>query len=146
MYGDPPASLLLVEPDQRLAGQLQCAVGDLAHVEWCADFGTARARFLTRSFTFLVTRLRLGAHNGLHLVHLAGSRDLPARCIVHSDSRDLSMADEVQRTGAFYERTERVEVTLKAYLRRPLPPVDRRNSLVPERRTAFRGGRRIGDR
>jgi hypothetical protein len=138
-------SLLLVEPDHGLAGPLQSAMRGLVHVEWHADFHGARERMLLLPFTFLVTRLRLGAHNGLHLVHLAAARDLPARCIVHGDSRDWSMAGEVQRSGAFYERTERVGVTLKAYLRSPLPPVDRRASLLPDRRAAFRGGRRIGD-
>jgi hypothetical protein len=37
-------------------------------------------------------------------------------------------------------------VTLTAYLGSNLPPVDRRDPAMPDRRTPFRGGRRIWDR
>jgi len=37
-------------------------------------------------------------------------------------------------------------VTLAAYLGSDLPPVDRRDPAVPDRRTPFRGGRRSWDR
>ena len=47
---------------------------------------------------------------------------------------------DVRRAGAFYEVVDRLPVTLTAYLSGNLPPSDRRDPAVPDRRTPFREG------
>ena len=96
-------------------------------------------------FAFVVTNLRLNAYNGLHLVILAAATDSPPRSVVYTDRRELVMARDVQRAGAFYETGECLPVTLAAYFHGTLPPADRRDPSEPERRANVRGGRRSWD-
>src|SRR5262249_26926727 len=96
---------------------------------------------------FLVTNVRLGAYNGLHLVYLAESfhRGL-TRAIVYSDVLDIAIAREAQLAGAFYEIRTNLPAALPSYLRAPiLPPCDRRNPADRYRRAQFRGVRRGSD-
>jgi hypothetical protein len=93
----------------------------------------------------VVSNLRLGAFNGLHLTY-AASANSPARCIIYTDAREPALAQDVRRAGAFYEVTDRLPVTLTAYLTGDLPPADRRDPALPDRRVPFRGGRRSWDR
>jgi hypothetical protein len=65
---------------------------------------------------------------------------------VYTEAREPALAQDVRRAGAFYEITDRLPVTLPAYLVSTLPPSDRRDPAMPDRRTPFRGGRRIWDR
>ena len=93
----------------------------------------------------MISNLRLGAFDGLHLTY-AASATTPARCIVYTEAREPALAQDVPRAGAFYEVTDRLPVTLTAYL-----PATCRRSIAgiratPDRRTPFRGGRRIWDR
>jgi hypothetical protein len=137
--------VLLVEPDQAFAAKLQHAAAPVATVDYCAEFDTARPRLFERPFDFLVTNLRLKAYNGLHLVYLAGATGACSRYIAYSAKRDAAIAREVHRAGAFYETGECLAITLAAYLRGTLPPSDRRDPGLPDRRVIFRGGRRCWD-
>jgi DNA-binding NtrC family response regulator len=140
-------TLLLVEPRDASREVLRAAVGQLAAVEAHADFAQARRRLGATPFDFLVTNLRLGAYNGLHLVYLAASfnRGL-TRAIVYSNELDVGIAREVQLAGAFYELRTSLPAALHSYLRAPLlPPRDRRNPAIRDRRAQFRGGRRGSD-
>jgi DNA-binding NtrC family response regulator len=127
----------------RVLPAIQRAVGDVADVESCAEFRRARTRLLTKPPDFLVTNLRLEAHNGLHLVLLAAGTG--TRCIVYAANDDIVSAHEAQNLGAFYERSERFPFALRTYVTTSLPQRDRRDVMVLDRRLIFRGGRRSTD-
>jgi hypothetical protein len=110
-----------------------------------ATFSSARVRLLDKPPTLLVTALRLREYNGLHLAYLAAARELPTRCVVHTDAVDPIQAREVRAAGAFYETRARLPVALRAYLSAALPPQDRRETLEFDRRHVPRGGRRAAD-
>jgi PleD family two-component response regulator len=134
--------ILLVDPDTDSLRAAQRALRFLADVEVSSTFAAARARIVSNPPDLLVTNLRLRAYNGLHLVHTATAR---TRCIVYSNHDDLVLAREVQAAGAFYERSKRLPRVLAAYVRALLPPHDRRNLTMPDRRQLARGGRRCTD-
>jgi len=137
--------VLLVEPDTVRRAHLRDAVRAVADIDGDADFLIARTHLISKPYNWLFTNVRLGAYNGLHLVQLAGTARRPVRSIVYDDQRDVWLAREAQRVGAFYESGERVDRALPAYLRGALPLQDRRDPAEPDRRIAFRGGRRCTD-
>lgn len=135
--------MLLVEPDGQLRARLRDSVP--AHLDMDASFQAARTRLFAHPYDWLITNVRLGAFNGLHLVHLAGSARLAVRFLVYSDRPDLSLAREAQRLGAFYESRDCLHRALAAYLGGTLPLRDRRDPTIRDRRLVFRGGRRCTD-
>jgi CheY-like chemotaxis protein len=137
--------LLIVEPDLVFRTFLAETVDGRAAVETVADFPVARARLFAAPLDLVVTNLRLGAFNGLHLAYLLASTARPPRVVVYSDHLDLSLIREAQRAGAFCERQRRLPYALPAYLDADLPPLDRRDPLRPDRRSIYRGGRRASD-
>jgi DNA-binding NtrC family response regulator len=137
--------LLIVEPDPIFRVLLEETVHRRARVETTADFPTARARLFAWPPDLVVTNLRLGAFNGLHLAYLLASGDWPSRAVVYSESVDVSLAQEARRAGAFWEFRRRLPYALPAYLDADLPARDRRDPLKPDRRSAFRRGRRASD-
>jgi len=137
--------ILVIEPNDVARRRLQLAVTALADVELHGQFETARARISFGSFEFIVTNIRLGAFNGLHLAYVASLGPHAPRVIVYSDQRDSGLAREAQRAGAFYEVGECLPVTLAAYLKGTLPEQDRRNPDTADRRNDVRGGRRCWD-
>jgi DNA-binding NtrC family response regulator len=136
--------VLLVEPESEVRAVLQEATRSIAHVAAHNNFSTARASLLECRFDFVITNLRLGDYNGLHLVHIAAAHRLGVRTIVYSDRHEFGLAREAQRAGAFYERGECLPVTVRAYLSSRLPPDDRRDP-SHDRRQSTRGGRRAWD-
>ena len=60
-------SALLVDPDADRLDLLTKEIGEAAEVTSCVDFQSARDCLLTTSPDFLISHLRLGAYNGLHL-------------------------------------------------------------------------------
>jgi hypothetical protein len=121
----------------------------LVDVDVCTEFSLARARlFETPPPDLLVTNLRLGPFNGLHLVYLAQSANLPTICLTygeHKNTTDVALAREAQLAGAFYEASYRLPHALPAYLQATLPSRDRRDPSREDRRRTFRGGRRATD-
>ena len=109
------------------------------------SFDDARVFLDETQFDLVVANLRLGAYNGIHLAYTVRLAELSTHVIVHSDARDVTAARDIQRAGALYERTERLVVSLQAYLGGTLPSVDRRNPLQFDRRRFARGGRRAWD-
>jgi len=137
--------VLLVESNRRVSDIIQDSLYPLAQVYRHFEFESARRRLGTVRFDFVVTNLRLGAFNGLHLAY-AVKAVAATRCIVYTESREPALAQDVRRAGAFYEVADRLPVTLPAYLVGTLPSTDRRDPAVPDRRSPFRGGRRSWDR
>ena len=138
-------SALLVDPDADRLDLLTKEIGQAADVTTCVDFQSARACLLTAPPDFLISHLRLGAYNGLHLVHLAAHARIETRCLLYDEPVDVHLAFEAQLIGAFYETTSRLRFTLSTYIRSPLPDRDRRDAQQIDRRGLFRGGRRATD-
>ena len=138
--------VLIAEPDSALRAHLRRAAAGRARLDGDSDFLSARAHLLSTPYDWVVTNIRLAAHNGLHLMHLAAAARLPARFVVYADRQDLLLAREAQRAGAFYEARDQVHRAFAAYLRATLPPHDRRSAQVRDRRSfMFRGGCRCTD-
>ena len=141
----PVGRLLLVEPNDVSRQILAAAAASVTEVESHRIFETARARLWSEPFDFLVTNVRLGAYNGLHLVYVSSHGHGTPRAIVYSDERDRGLAQEVRRAGAFYEVAACLPVTLAAYVKGTLPDRDRRDPANTDRRSQIRGGRRCWD-
>ena len=137
-------SILLVEPDSIWRAML--ATGQPEKMDAHDRFETARQGLGVMRYDLIVANLRLGAYNGLHLVYLARVLGSSARAIVYDEHPSLLLALEVQRAGALYELKHRLPITLPSYIGAALPPADRRNPIVTDRRGAPRGGRRRWDR
>jgi len=137
--------VLVVDPSaQRLEG-LRQRLSSAGEVVACSEFHVARERLLADNPQFLVSNIRLGAFNGLHLVYLAQAVQLATRSILYDEPADPALLVEAKSIGAFYETTSRLPFALPSYLGNSLPHHDRRGAVVPERRTLFRGGRRSSD-
>jgi DNA-binding NtrC family response regulator len=138
--------VLLVDPDSAVRQRLRSAAGRFRHIDDDSAFPVARAHLFSSPYDWVVTNIRLASYNGLHLVHLAAAAGLPARFVVYSDARDIALAREAQRAGAFYESRDRVHRALAVFLQGTLPPQDRRDAEVRDRRRfMFRGGCRCTD-
>lgn len=137
--------VLLVEPDNFTRAALVKSVAFIARVDACPDFPSARPHVIAAEYDLLVTNLRLGAFNGLHLVYLAQGLEPRLPSIVYTDRYEAPLAVDVQAAAAFYELRDRLLTTFPQYVSASLPPVDRRNASIPDRRRVFRGGRRAAD-
>jgi hypothetical protein len=137
--------VMLVEPRPDTRSRLRHAACAVANIGIHSSFQTAR-RSLEEgaSIDFLVTNVELGAYNGLVLVEMAALRGV-GRSIVFTDLPDVTWAKLAQHAGAFYETQGRLAVTLGAYLSAALPPRDRRDVSLRDRRGLTRGGRRSWD-
>ena len=140
-----PQRVLLVEPDPTRWPELRQAGRGGIGIEICGDFTEARHRLMASPPALLVTNLRLGAYNGLHLVYLATANNYPTRAVVYASHQDLPAIQEAQRIGAFYETSQRLVNALPSYINAKLPPRDRREPSAFDRRHVFRGGRRAAD-
>jgi DNA-binding NtrC family response regulator len=137
--------VLLVEPDAAARSALLTAIGSIALVDPHLRFESARRRLAASPYDLLVTNIRLEEFNGLHLVYLVKLSGFPTRAIVHDAETDLGLARDAQTAGAFFERADRLPITLPSYVRSTLPERDRRHPAVFDRRTYPRGGRRVWD-
>jgi len=135
--------VLLVEPDRHAMAALEQTWSLVSFVECCRDFQTARRKLLAYEPNLLVTNLHLKAFNGLHLVYLAAASGLKTRSVAYANVHDPELARETQTAGAFYERLPRLPFVPRCYAFQMLPPTDRRDPGVVERRQTFRGGRRV---
>ncbi|HUE86394.1 MAG TPA: hypothetical protein VMO26_09980 [Vicinamibacterales bacterium] len=88
-------TILLVSPTPSLAKALSSAIQRLGHhVQITKTFEGAK-RYLSDLPHLLVTELKLGAFNGLHLALRAGASDIPTVVIA-----DDSFEHEVEQVGA----------------------------------------------
>jgi DNA-binding NarL/FixJ family response regulator len=135
----------LVDPSARWLEYARRSVSDAVNLTTFTDFSKARAQLLTVRPQLVATNLRLGAYNGLHLVHLVASLGIEARCIVFSDHPDPVLIREAQEAGAFYEPASALPFALASYASAVLPPRDQRSAERIDRRAIRRGGRRAAD-
>ena len=70
-------------------------IGEAADVTSCVDFQTARDCLLKTSPHFLISHLRLGAYNGLHLAHLAAHARLETRCLLYDEPLDVHLRESL---------------------------------------------------
>lgn len=134
---------LIVEPSAAMSAVVQRALAPSVEVIVATGFQQARDFLRERPFQWLITNLRLAAFNGLHLVLVAPEG---IRSVVYSTAGlDSVLAMEAQRHGAFYESGARLPSALPAYINATLPPLDRRNVAMFDRRAVSRGGRRAAD-
>jgi hypothetical protein len=136
------ARIIIADLDVDWVSKLQRSVDTAVRVDACTDFTSARTRLLRHAPEFLVTNVRLGADNGLHLVHLAPTS---TRSIVYMQPEDPFLLREAQKLGAFVESPQRLLFSLRAYLNAALPLRDRRDPVCVDRRSIPRGGRRAAD-
>ena len=140
-----PPSALVVDVDPIFVSDLAPIVTATGfRVLPLSDFAAARHELYVCRPEVLVANLRLGAFNGIHLAYLAKINNPVTRAMIYGDD-DHVLAGEVQSAGAFYERTPFVRHALGAFLRASLPPRDRRDVHLADRRQLFRGGRRTTD-
>jgi CheY-like chemotaxis protein len=100
--------VLLVDPDREAVLAFEEVLGDSGSVVVCTDFTDARKRLLENPPHLLVTNLRLGEYNGLHLVYLAAALGSGTQCIVYSEHHDPLLEREARSAGAAYESRQRI--------------------------------------
>jgi DNA-binding response OmpR family regulator len=96
-----PYRILLVEPDSRWSAATERLLSEAGYLTVpVRTFDDATRQLTLDSPDLLVTAVRLGAFNGLHLV-LRGRGDYPCLpMIVTGEEQDPLLADEVARYGA----------------------------------------------
>ena len=148
-YGMVRRRVLAVDSHKKWLDALRERWNHLAEIAVCTEFSIARARlFEVPPPELLVTNLRLGPFNGLHLVFLAQSASLPTICLTYgtqTNPTDVALAREAQLAGAFYEASFKLLHALPAYIQSELPDRDRRDPVRSVRRSWLRGGRPATD-
>lgn len=152
---NPAAALsaVVVEPtvpNGRGAAQVLASAG--FQVVTASSFETARQRIVSSRPAVLVTPLKLGEYNGLHLVLRARTANPRLAALVTIDDRDASFKKDVQQMGATFVANPITPRELLAAVLRTLfrtdpttiiePPFERRLSerrkatseFVPDRR------------
>jgi len=135
--------VLGVDLDPGVFAGIERTLQGLAVVRVCDTFESARRELLRKAPDLLITNLRLGAYNGLHLVYLAAGT-CSSRCIVYIDHPDPAVVKQVHEANAFCELRSLLEMVVPAYVTGSLPERDRRDPallgrIMPE------GGRRTID-
>jgi DNA-binding NtrC family response regulator len=77
-----------------------------------SDFEPARRYLFQNSPDLLVTDIRLGAFNGLHLVVIAKQRSPDLRAFAYSAHADPVIEEEARRCGAGYTAKDDISSTL----------------------------------
>jgi hypothetical protein len=134
--------VLVVDGNSANLAALRAAIAPLAEVDAVADFQHARELLRTSHYDRLIANLRLGAYNGLHLVHLA---DPGTRSIVYTERPEGWCCREVQAAGAFYEYRARLQDGIAGYLGDTLPVADRRKAAAEDHGDRLHHGRRASD-
>jgi DNA-binding NtrC family response regulator len=112
---------LVVEPDQTDRDLLVSTLTSAGLIVTAADsFTSAHTRLVRRPPTILVTEIRLGNHNGLHLAHIARWLRQQMILVVTSHYRDPVLTRDAESLGATFVpkplRPGRLLVTLyRAY-------------------------------
>jgi DNA-binding NtrC family response regulator len=141
------SSVLIVDPDEPYRQRLsEVAATTGWAVTTSGGFHEARRAIAAAEYPLIVTSIKLGAFNGIHLIYLAKRANPHAICVAYSSHDDAGLGLDAQQAGAFYERSLFLPFSLTGYISSALPDIDRRDVRYVDRRTAFRGGRRASDR
>ena len=98
-----PNQALVVHVASREPGALTRALTGLGFVvAVVTDFADAKNRVTTEPPDLLVTEVRLGPFNGLHLVFAAKSVKPALAAIVVGSAEDLALSGEAERAGATF--------------------------------------------
>jgi DNA-binding NtrC family response regulator len=110
-------TVLLVGSDEALLTGLAEMLAASGHtVVSCPCFDEAKRYLQTATPHAIVTDVRLGAFNGLHLVLLAKERAPATTAIVYSGREDCGLRQEAATSGATYPEKEMLSVGLLAHL------------------------------
>jgi DNA-binding NtrC family response regulator len=140
-----PRSALVVDVDPLFVSELAPIITAAGlRVLALSEFAAARHELFACRPEVLIANMRLGAFNGIHLAYLAKINNPETRVMIYGHD-DRMLAREAQTAGAFFERADLVRHALVAFLGASLPPQDRRNVTLTDRRQIFRGGRRTTD-
>lgn len=156
---EPPATALVVEPSVAETLSLVSSLSEMGFQVTVSDnFRDARAQ-LTSAPALLVTELRLGEYNGLHLVFRAKSIRSDIAAIIRTHIADPLLQLEAERMGATFVLKTTTPEEFRAAVARTLmrrmdsfdpirPPFERRHR---ERRAAEPAAgdvleRRLGER
>ena len=117
---------LVVEPDQTDRELLVATLTSAGLIVTAADsFSRAHTRLVRRPPTVLITEIRLGDHNGLHLAHIARWLRRQMILMVTSQHRDPVLMRDAAALGATFVpkplRPGRLLVTLYRASRAALP-------------------------
>ena len=108
-------SALVVDPEAADRAFLVSTLTTAGLLVTGADgFATARARLLRHPPAVLVTEIRLGFHNGLHLAHLARWRRPQIHLVVMSRYRDPVLVRDAEALGAAFVQKPLTPETLLA--------------------------------
>lgn len=98
-----PHRVLIVDTDsEALAGDRSILVDAGYVVTWTADFTEAKEQLRLAPPDLLMTDVRLGAYNGLHLVHRLHFDHPEMPAIVTDKAADPVLQEEARRADALY--------------------------------------------
>ncbi len=110
-------TVLLVECDEaQLSGLGEMIAAGGYTVVSCRDFDSGRHYLQTHTPWAVVTDVRLGAFNGLHLVLLAKQKAPAVKAIVYSGQEDSGIRQEAALGGASYLEKETLRSSLLPHL------------------------------
>lgn len=140
------SSVLIVESNRQQADTLvNLARKYRSQVDLCSSFEEAYNEIRFRGPLIVVTHAVVGAFQGVHLAQAAVRANKDAHAVIYGSVADLVLARQMFSPRVFLERQSFLRHTMQRYLTASLPSLDRRDVRVPDRRTAFRGGRRASD-
>jgi DNA-binding NtrC family response regulator len=94
---------LVVEPEETERGFLVATLRSAGLIVTAAEgFSSAHPRLVRRPPTVLVTEIRLGDHNGLHLAHIARWMRRQTIMVVMSRYRDPVLMRDAETLGATF--------------------------------------------
>jgi hypothetical protein len=108
-----------------------------------STFQEARQQLKDAAYDVLVTDVRLGAYNGIHLALWCGVRSIPTRAVTIGPADPVLEIDAVQ-AGAWYV-VDRDDETVGGVVRQALARVDKPTRRIPRKRVALELPVWIGD-
>lgn len=137
--------LLIVDRNPHFRRLLQETMWTSADVQAVAELRTAQEALRRVPVDLVVVNAWFGGDDVVKFARstMAGGR--PPRVVAYGDAIEPPLARALQRVGAFCESRARIRYALPAYFAADLPVLDRRNPELPDRRYAYRGGRRASD-
>jgi DNA-binding response OmpR family regulator len=113
----PPLTVLLVEPDNNIRALVSGALqGAGVNVVALDDFQAAKHVLQSHPPDVLITEIRLGAYNGLHLLLRAKSAHRALIAFVTARSADPVLKREAEQLGATFVVKEGDERWISAFV------------------------------